>query len=56
MKLDKNTEVSLQRKKEKREKEFIPPVEKSSHLKQKPAANEGLISLFYKFIFILNIF
>ncbi|CAF3594688.1 unnamed protein product, partial [Rotaria sp. Silwood2] len=34
VKLDKNTEVSLQRKKEKREKEFIPPVEKQFNLKQ----------------------
>jgi hypothetical protein len=34
VKLDKNTEVSLKRKKEKREKEFEPPVEKPSHLKQ----------------------
>ncbi|UJR38221.1 hypothetical protein I4U23_030894 [Adineta vaga] len=33
-KLDKNTEVSLQRKKEKREKEYVPPVEKSSQRKQ----------------------
>ncbi|CAF4275731.1 unnamed protein product, partial [Rotaria sordida] len=36
VKLDKNTEVSLKRKKEKREKEFIPPIEKQSNLKQKP--------------------
>ncbi|CAF0800697.1 unnamed protein product [Rotaria sordida] len=36
VKLDKNTEVSLKRKKEKRDKEFIPPIEKQSNLKQKP--------------------
>ncbi|CAF1128106.1 unnamed protein product [Adineta ricciae] len=39
-KLDKNTEVSLQRKKEKREKEYLPPVEKSSQQKQ-PAASSS---------------
>ncbi|CAF3163171.1 unnamed protein product [Rotaria socialis] len=38
VKLDKNTEVSLQRKKEKREKEYIPPVEKQPDFKQKAAA------------------
>ena len=32
MKLDKNTEVSLKRKKEKREKEYLPPIEKTSNL------------------------
>jgi hypothetical protein len=39
--LDKNTEVSLQRKKAKREKEYVPPVEKSSNLNSK-STTEGI--------------
>jgi len=44
-KLDKNTEVSLQRKKEKREKEFLPPMEKTPHLKQQQTTADNTSKL-----------
>lgn len=52
-KIQKNTEVSLQRKKEKREKEFQPPVEKSIQVKPKKTVEgttDSLVFLFHHFV------
>ena len=43
--MEKNTEVSLKRKREKREKEYRPPVEKTAEVKQKPTEGNLLIRI-----------
>jgi hypothetical protein len=44
----------LKRKKEKREKEYIPPVEKPSHLKQQQQSTTDSKVLFLYFIYSLD--